>query len=362
MKCYVKSVSSFLTEAQRDTDNYNLVIDSMDGEKSTLTLLSDDAPSSLNGNWLATNLGLWRIDTASPKEKQTELNMIPVDTLFDRTLVYEESNAATVGAFLAAVITSEWINQTDAVYAVPYITVTSTDDTVFVAPETEDGGTYNFLEYIRKMRKDNNVVIHAALSGNTLALTITHDSIVTHPLVLNDGHTQLISSDFKNSALAKITVYKKVDTGQTDADGNPIYEIEESDWYLADDGTVSDTVPLNRAAGEWGTIVISENDDAQEKATEKFGENESSRKIELYSDISMKVGDLARIRINGDIVETTVTGVYRRKGEARIRYKLGDLITTLSEKLEAVSSGKTVVVRSGGGGGTTYPAWTGGSY
>lgn len=361
MKCYVKSISTFLTEAQRDTEEYNLVMDSMDGERSTLTLLSEDAPSSLNGNWLVMNGEVWRIDTSSPKQRKTQLNMVPVDTLFDRMLVYEESNAATVGAFMAGVISSEWINQSDAVYATPYITVTSTDDTVFVAPETEEGGTYNFLDYIRKMRKDNNVVIHAALSGNTILLTIAHDAVVTHPLVLNDGHTQLVSSDFKNTALAKITVYKKVDSGQTDADDNPVYTVEVSDWYLASDGTVSDTAPLERETGEWGCIQIAENDDPQEKATEEFGKNEKSRKIELYSDVSMKVGDLARIRINGDIVETTVTGIYRKKGEARTRYKLGDLITTLSEKLDAVSSGKTVVVRSGGGG-ATYPAWTGGSY
>ena len=50
MKCYVKSGSTFQTIAQRDTDDYSLVLDSMGGEKSSLTILSEDAPSFLFGN------------------------------------------------------------------------------------------------------------------------------------------------------------------------------------------------------------------------------------------------------------------------------------------------------------------------
>lgn len=358
MKCYVKSGSTFQTIAQRDTDDYSLVIDSMSGEKSTLTILSEDAPSFLFGNWLLLNGEVFRIGGASPKSGKTKLNLLPVDTLFDRVLVYEESNAATIGAYIAGIISGEWVNQSDAVYATPYITVTSTDTTPFQAPVTEDDGTFNFLDYIREMRQLHNVVIHASFSGNTLSLTISKDPVIVHPLVLNDGHTQLISSDFKASALAKVTVFQQVDTGQTGQDGEPIYETQVSYWYLATDGTVSDTEPLERASGEWGSVSIGEDDDPGEAAAEEFSGNETSRKIELYSDVSMAVGDKGRIRINGEIVEATVTGIYRKRGEIRTRYKLGDLITTMTEKVDSLSGTKTVVVK----GGTTYPTWIPGSY
>ena len=208
MKCYVKSGSTFQTIAQRDTDDYSLTLDSMSGEKSSLTILSEDAPTFLFGNWLLVNGELYRISGASPKSGKTKLALLPPDTLFDRVLAYEESNAATIGAYIAGIISSEWINQSDSVYATPYITVTSTDTTPFEAPITEDDGTFNFLDYIREMRQLHNVVIHASYSGNTLALTISKDPVVVHPLVVNDGHTQLISSDFKSSALAKVTVFQ----------------------------------------------------------------------------------------------------------------------------------------------------------
>ena len=349
MKCYVKSGSTFLTLAQRDTDDYSLVLDSLGGEKSSLTILSEDAPSFLFANWLLINGEVYRINGASPKSGKTKLTLLPVDTLFDRVLAYSGSSS-TVGSFIAGLITSEWINQSDSVYATPYITVTSTDTTPFVAPITESDGTFNFLDYIREQRQANNVVIHAAYSGNTLSLTISNDTPVTHPLVVNDGHTQLISSDFKASALAKITVFYKADAESATV---------VSDWYLAADGTVSSTAPQDRASGEWGAISISGDEVPADAAAEEFEKNETSRKIELYSDVQMAVGDKARIRINGEVVEATVTGIYRKRGEIRTRYKLGDMITTMTEKVDALSSGKTVVVS---GGGSTYPARTGGSY
>lgn len=330
MKCYVKSGATFLTLAQRDTDDYSLVLDSIGGEKSSLTILSEDAPSFLFGNWLILNGDVYRIGGASPKSGKTKLSLLPVDTLFDRVLAYEESNAATIGAYIAGIISSEWINQSDSVYATPYITVTNTDTTPFVAPITEDDGTFNFLDYIREQRQANNVVIHATYSGNTLALTISKDTPVIHPLVVNDGHTQLISSDFKATAFAKITVFYKADAESATV---------VSDWYLAADGTVSSTVPQDRASGEWGAISISGDEVPADAAAEEFEKNETSRKIELYSDVQMAVGDKARIRINGEVVEATVTGIYRKCGEIRTRYKLGSLVTTMTEKVDALSLG-----------------------
>lgn len=361
MKCYIKAASTFLTLAQRDTEDYSLTLDSMSGEKSSVTILGEDSPAFLTGNFLLLNSDVYRIDTVTPSKGKTKLGLLPPDTMFDRVLLYEESNAATVGAYIASVITSEWVNQADAVFAAPYVSVTNSDITEFAAPETEENGTFNFLEYIRKMRADNGVTIHFSFSGNTLVLSVERDASNVHPLVQNDGHTQLISSDFQASALSKVSVFKSVDTGEKDEDNNPIYETQTSVWYLAKDGSVSDTVPQDRADGGWGSISIGDDDDAQEKAAEEFAKNEESRKIELFSDVGMSVGDRARIRINGEIVESTVTGIYRKRGEIRTRYKLGDMITTLTEKVDALSGTKTVVVRSSAGG-TQYPAWSGGDY
>ena len=361
MKCYLKSASTFYTTDQKDTTDYDLVLDSIKGESGSVTILGDEVPASMTGSWLILNGDPYKISEASPSKGKTKLKLMPFDTLFDRKLLYEADNSATIGGYMAGIITSEWKNQSDPVFAAPYISVTNTDTTPFVAPETDEKGIFNFLEYARKMRQDYGVTISAEVSLNTLVLTISAHTPVVRPLVLDDGHTQLIQADFSNKAKSKLTVYIAEETGR-DADDNPIYTVTESIYYLAADGTVSDTVPADRAAGEWGSITIGQDDDPLEKATEEFGKNESSHKVEFFSAFGLEIGDKVRMKLHGEIFESTVTGIYRKKSDSRTRYKLGDLPTTLSEKMEKLEQPANVTVIRSGGGGEVLPAWQGGSY
>ena len=332
MKCYLKSAATFFTTAQMDTLDYNLVLDSITGESGSVTNLGDDVPASMTGSWLILNGDPYRISEASPSNGKTKLKLLPVDSLFDRKLVYGvEHGQTTIGGYIASIITSEWINQPDPAFATPYITVTSTDSTAFVAPETDDKGIYNFMDYIRQMRREYNVTISAEFHFNTLVLTISAPTVRT--LTLGDGHAKLIQADYSAKAKSKLTVYTATETGK-DADDNPIYSVTEAVYYLAADGTVSDTVPEDRAIGEWGSITIGKDDDPLEKAKEEFGKNEESHKVEFYSTVALNIGDKARLKLHGEVFESTVTGIYRQKSDSRTRYKLGDLPTTLSEKLE----------------------------
>ena len=334
MKCYLKSASTFYTAAQMDTLDYDLVLDSIKGETGSVTILGDDVPASMTESWLILNGDPYRISRASPSNGKTKLKLSPFDTLFDRKLLYDKDHGqTTIGGYIASIITSKWINQTDPAFATPYITITSTDSTPFVAPETDDKGIYNLLDYIRQMRRDYNVTISAEIHLNTLVLTISAPAPAVRPLVLDDGHTKLIQSDFSNKAKSKLTVYTAEETGK-DEDDNPIYTVTETIYYLAADGTVSDTIPEERAVGEWGSITIGKDDDPLEKAKEEFGKNQESHKVEFYSTVALNIGDKARLKLHGEIFESTVTGIYRKKSDSRTRYKLGDLPTTLSEKLE----------------------------
>ena len=363
MRAYIKSASSFATTGQREVVDYKLTLDSQDPEKSSVTVVGDDVPASTAGSWLVLDGEVWLIDQVRPKKGTTELQLLPVICLFDRDLVYDEDDAeSTIGAYIASLIGSEWINQTDSVYATTYLTVTSTDTTAFEPPETDDDGIFNLLEYITLARKTHNIGVHAALSGNTLALTISADTAAEHPLVINDGHTQLVSSSFSSECIAKLTVFQPVDTGTVDADNNPIMETTTTDWYLAADGTASTTVPAQRAVGSWGSISIGKDDDQQEKVEEKFAENADTLKIELYSDRNMNVGDTIRVRIGGEITEGTIAAISRKKSDSRKLFRVGNLATTLQEKVNAMQpTDQKVVVRSGGGG-EVLPAWTPGSY
>lgn len=361
MWAYIKDFATFGTNDQREALDYKLVLDSMSAEQGSVTVSGDDLPRSLAGSWLIINSEPFFISQISPKKGKTDIKLLPVIGLFNRDLLYTDISASTIGGYIASVIGSEWINQSDAVYATPYISVTNTDTTAFVEPVQDDNGVFNFLEYIEWARETHNISVKASISKNALNLTISKDTAVAHPLVADDGHTQLSKSSFSSSVVAKLTVLQPEDSGEVDENNDPIMNMTSTVWYLAADGTVSTEVPLNRAVGSWQTITIGEDDDQQEKVVEEFAKNSTSHKVELYSDVQMKVGDTIRLRISGEIFEGQINAISRKKGDIRQLYRIGDLPTTLTEEIAAIQTGEKIVIRNSGGGGD-YPVRIPGSY
>lgn len=344
MEAYIKSYSTFQAFLQRAVPDYNLTLDSISGETSSVTLTGDDIPATANGAWLVLDGAPYFITQITPSKGSTKLTVAPPDEIFNRKMLYDGSSGSSIGAWLASKINSDWKNQSDSMYATPYITVTNRDSTAFVAPEADEDGTFNFLEYIRRVRRDYGVTIRASISGNALRFTIVNDTRSTIPLVLDDGHTKLVSSAFAKSIVAKITVLQPVDTGNVDSNGDKIFNTTQTEWYLAADGTASTTIPSNRAQGEWITLVLSESDEQAEKVMEEFSKNGESHKVEFWSDIEMNVNDRFRMKLNGEVFEGTIIGKYRKKNDNRVFYKSGDLITTIQER-----------ARSGGASIATSP-------
>ena len=349
MWAYIKDFATFGTTDQREALDYKLVLDSMSAETGSATLAGDDLPASLAGSWFIINSELFFISQLSPKKGKTDIKLLPVIGLFDRDLLYTDISATTIGGYIASVIGSEWINQSDAVYATPYITVTNTDTTAFSEPAQDDNGVFNFLDYIEWARETYNISVRAEVSKNALNLTISRDTAAVHPLVVNDGHTQLSKSSFSSSVVAKLTVLQP--------DENE--DMTSTVWYLAADGTASTSVPLDRAVGSWQTLTIGADENQQAKVEEEFAKNSTSHKVELYSDVQMKVGDTIRMRIGGEVFEGIINAISCKKSDFRKLYRVGDLPTTLTEELAALQSGEKVIIRNSGG---DLPAFVPGSY
>lgn len=339
MWSYIKDFATFGTNDQREALDYKLVLDSMSAEQGSVTVSGDDLPRSLAGSWLIINSEPFFISQISPKKGKTDIKLLPVIGLFDRDLLYTDISATTIGGYISSIIGSEWINQSDSVYATPYITVTNTDTTAFSEPAQDDNGVFNFLEYIEWARETHNISVKATVSKNTLNLTISKDTAAVHPLVVDDGHTQLSKSSFSSAVVAKLTVLQPEDSGEVDEDNEPIMNMTSTAWYLSADGTASTTVPVNRAVGSWQTITIGEDDDQQEKVDEEFAKNKIAHKVELYSDVQMKVGDTIRMRISGEVFEGQINSISRKKGDFRQLYRIGDLPTTLTEEIAAIQTG-----------------------
>lgn len=328
MKVFLKSNRSFRTTQQRTVLTYDLCLDSLETEAASLTVAGDDLPGSVTRQFLILNGAVYLAGTVTPGNGDTKIAVLPADEIFNRALLYDETETppATVGAFLARQITAQWINQPDSAYAMPFLTVANHDATPFAPPERDDSGLYSFLDYLRAMRSRYGVTLHFTARWNTLSIEIRTDTPGRHTLIHGDGHTKVESAAFASSGVAKVTTVQTVN------------DIRQAvNWYLATDGTISSSVPQNRAEGIWEMLPISENDDAAQKAAELFAKTTSAaHKIELHTDVPMAVGDSFRLRYNGEVFTGHVSAVRQKFGERWPLYRSGDLATTLPEKVRSL--------------------------
>lgn len=142
--------------------------------------------------------------------------------------------------------------------------------------------------------------------------------------------------DYSASGTAKLTVLCDVDTGEKDDDGEPIVSRQRSTWYLAEDGTVSQTVPARRASGTWDTISVKKLEEVETKVIETFAKNKTNHKLEFWSTLNLNVQDNCTFYAYGEILRSYIS--YKRKSseDSRYYYKSGELATTATEKLRGV--------------------------
>lgn len=352
MEAYIKSFSSFYALRQVSTTDWSLVLDSLDSQGSSITVGGDDIPGTIAGNWLILNGIPMRIEVVTPGVGLTRFTLSAAEEIFNRQLIADLDetgtiptwNDTTIGGFIKRIIERDWVNQEDERYATSYIAVTNLDNTPFVAPELDDNGIWNLLAYIRWARINYNISLSWAVERNGLRVTINREPVTVHPLILGDGHTQLASSSFASQRIAKVTVIQPHEVEpeeeeEEDEDAEPVFEMTSTDWFLCADGTVTDDPDAtNRVDGEWITIVVGDGDDQSEKVQEEFAANGESHKVELYTDVQMSVGDRFRVKLNGELFEGTVVRRFIKRGDRRVLYTSGELITTIQERVHQTAA------------------------
>lgn len=333
MRAYFKSLAAFRTSGSADVLAASLCLGSVSGDASSVTVVGD-FERSITGDWLIYDGHLYVISKTKPQDGRTLLTLAEPIEAFARPLVWEEpAGVTTVGGMIAAVLTAEFKNQPDAVYAFPYLSVSNSDTTPYIAPDVDDKGAWSLVEYIRTVRQVYGIRINFSVDGDTLSVTISKGTTTPRVVVFGDGHSQLNSAAYSKSGLAKITVIQPEDTGEVDSDGNPILEDTTTDWYLDEDGSVSTTIPGRRAKGEWSLISVSAGQDQEQKVRETFAKNSASHRVEFYSDRELDVFDPCSIRLAGEVLTSYISYKGKDSTDARYLYKSGELATRASEKL-----------------------------
>ena len=348
MELFIKRFSDFKTVSQHSVLSYSLCVDSAEAESSTVTVAGNNIPRALAGSWAIMDSAIYTIATVTPEDGQTQLTLAAPGEAFSRLIPYTSPTSGSGGAFAAAQLAANFINQADAQYAVPYLTVSNLDTSAFLPPEVDSNGLFALSDYLRLLRRMRGIKPVFTFTRTALTLTLTPAVKTSRVVLFDDGHNQLASASYSDSGLAKITTRHSVarvesvdeTTGKItyvkDDQGNTVYDIVTEDFYLTETGDVVTTPPARRVHGAWVTLPVAARDDPATKAAERFAKAASSHKIEFWSDREFAVFDPCTFKIYGEIMESYISYAGRRFGDDRWLYRSGELLLTATEKLKGL--------------------------
>lgn len=323
MKLYFKSKATFKTIGAADVLSASICVDSSDGQQSTVTTVGEFA-RSYTDQWAVFDSCLFLVAKTTPQDGRTLFTLADPIEVLARPLLYEAPLAGRSGDFIANILEKEFINQPDPVYALPYLSVSSSDTPDFLPPETDDNGLFELPAYVRTLRQLSALRLSWRISGDRLILTLYRGAPALRRVVFNDGHAVLSTAVYSRSGLAKLTVLISQEDGSRTA----------IDYYLSEDDSVSTAVPGRRAEGQWDTITIGANQDPQLKAEETFAKNKASHKVEFYSDRDYEVFDPCEISLYGEVLRSYISYKGYSSVDGRFLYKSGELAVTATEILK----------------------------
>lgn len=320
MVCFFKSIETFVTIGQAEVTDYNVPLGSSGGNTGKINAVGE-LTQSLTRQWLILEGSLFFVLDVSPRDGMTEITVGDPIAAFSRTLVYTEPSTYVLGEWIRELVDTEFANLTDPAYDMPYLSCYNSDTTEFAHVYPKDG--LFSLEGVMRDAQSRGLELTFTFSMDELTLTISPGDTTVYPIVVGDGHTQLISETYSKTAIAKVTVISVLGYPHT--------------YYLSIDGSISTTVPVNRAEGEWVTVKQGE-DNLLNTATAAFAQNIESHKIEFYSDVPLGLFNSVNVRLKDQVYSTKVTYIGRRSTDSRLVYRCGELPTTLTEKIDSISA------------------------
>lgn len=342
MYAYLKTRTAFRTSFLREAVDYSLVLDALEAASSSLRLRGGDIPREAGGSFAILHSTVFLVSLVSPGAGYTDLQLSSPLELFSRPRPYTPPpSGSSVGAFIARELAAGWRDEPDSAYAMPYLQIDYTDQTPFVPPEVDANGLFVLSTYLRTVRASLGVETLLEPQGDVLRCTIRKTAPRSHTFLCGDGHTFLDANTYSRTAVAKVSTYQPVDTGEVDENGEKIFRVDRTDWYLGSDGTVAPQEPAGRALGEWETVTVSEKKSAQEAAEAVFARNTETHKVTFYTDTRPRPRDELRLRLpSGEVFEGQVSAVSCRKGDGRWIIQVGTLATSLTDKVRRASVGR----------------------
>jgi len=333
MTVWIRSVLDWSHLAKLPAVSWDLPLWS-DSPKDTGSVTVVGETKDFTGDWAVLDGRPFLIKSCAPSKGQTRMELQLPENVFARQLRYAGSGTEQYGTFIAAKIGSEYVSQTDSMYALPYLTVSSSDTTSFVFP-VDTGELYTLLDIITDAMTAE-VYLTWTASATGITIVIDDRAAADHTLFFDDGHTQLSAQTYTAKVIAKAGVRLLQETN----DG-VVSVVASGTYYWHSDGTVSATAPSPRIAGEWIQIDAGYDSESGEStstqllkaATEAMAGNTLAYKLEFYSDRVYQLGDILTCRIGEIVTRAVLTYAKRSSRDNRIFYRAGRAVLTLTDIL-----------------------------
>lgn len=235
--------------------------------------------------------------------------------LFSRDMFYTAGSYTYLEDYLKSLIDTNYVNVSDAVYRLDYLTVNALTHTSGTLSPDLDNNVYNVKSYISKLRRLKNIVCEWAFSFRSLELNIYKKTFPTHNIDLSNPRYVITDQTFSDYTVGKVTAY---------CDENSSY----TTWYLLSDGTITQTYTTDdRVVGEWITLNVHNVADVQSAVEDAFAQNFYSHKVTFISDKPFGLYDRLKIRMDGRIFDSYVSGITQSKGTKWYTVDCGELQT-----------------------------------
>ncbi len=315
MQCYVKRRSDFKTVYALDVYDYDVVIDSIYDENGSISVVGE--VSGIEGNFIYFNGWIGIVDSVAPERGTTVITTKTILSAFARPLV-PVADGSAIEPFIKLKIESEYKNLSDAVYRMPYLSVSADSTTGFISPDVEDG-FWNLRSYIAKVRRLKGVFVTWGIDGDTLTCAIGAKTVPVRIVDFADTAHRLQSESYSRYTVGKITAIQTVDNITT-----------QTHYYAHADGTYS-TTDEDRVSGEW-IVIATDADGELDAVAEEFARSSYSHLIEFYSDRKFDFYDSLRVRVGGRVLQSYISSV--RVTKSGTLYRSGELRRTLTDKLK----------------------------
>lgn len=327
MKCYIKDRNTFQTLCACSVVAYDITLESIYDEVSDISILYDGAVKEGDIVWLENGYcGI--INGYDPDGNMVKLKCNHIITLFSRDLYYDNGRPTNgIEPYIKSLIDTEYTNQRDTVYRVPYLRVTAETITQAGTIPDVENLVCQIKSYIAKVRRLHDVFMTFTVSRKYLDAKLARKVIPLRQIDFSDQDLRIEPNGetFSETNVGKIRSIAE-DTG------------EIKDWYLLGDGTITNSyTEQNRIKGDWIIIKVNKAEDVADSVKNEFKKNTYSHKIlfsvpkektryNFYDDLLIALGN-RRFR-------SYIAAVRIQSSNDRIFYQCGELRTTMTDKLK----------------------------